>query len=623
MKLNKRNINYSLALCAALCLTTTMAFAEDSEHSNTYQLDPVLVTATKTPLELSKVPANATVVDGKYVEASHYKDMSQVLRDVPGVYIANYGTGVGYENSNSFYMNGTNNVLVMVDGVLMKSAGVNPPLVSLKNMNNIDRIEVVKGASSALYGSAAVGGVVNIITKKATEGVTNTISVSGGSYNQEQYSINSRGREGKWDWYALAQKDRVGDYRDAQSLKIPQHLDSKTFSFKLGYDVNGNHNIALYHDNYHADELYSDSNKKLTSIRKGNVSYHTTRAIWKGDFSDRVTNQMTLLDSKYRTNYNNYITDVRTRGLTEQLTYTGEKHTVVGGIDWRQDKVYNMKGIKLTNMSYFLQDEWKFAPQWTLTPGFRTDHHSAFGNHFSPHVALSHEFNDKTNMYVSYDEFFIAPSPSQLYGFYGNVNMKPEKGHSWEFGLRHSFSDTMMGDIHYFTRESKDKIGYNYATKKYANFDEEKARGIALNVTKLFGNHLTAKVGYAYTHVEPTPQRATNVDGYIPKHAVTIGLDYVNNKFDAQLSVRGNIDRPGPQTKDALPNFFPKTTYWITDLSANYQVTEDFKIFGRVNNLFDVFYAEHSNARGNWGGKQDEWWTAPGRNFQIGMEVKF
>ncbi len=95
------------------------------------------------------------------------------------------------------------------------------------------------------------------------------------------------------------------------------------------------------------------------------------------------------MNNHYKTTYDGYLTDVKTRGIGDQVTYKAKDHTVVGGFDWRQDKVVNMGGVKLTNASYFIQDEWKFAPKWTVTPGIRVDHHSSFGTHTSPSISLN------------------------------------------------------------------------------------------------------------------------------------------------------------------------------------------------------------------------------------------
>lgn len=414
------------------------------------------------------------------------------------------------------------------------------------------------------------------------------------------------------------------DYKDAHGTEIPQHLNAESTSFMLGRKIDAHHDFSLYYDNYDADTMWSNSNKNLLLRNYGFVKMTSWRGVLNSEFGERWQNRFTLLDSDFSNLYN----DITTKSIGDQLTWTDDANTVTGGFEWRQDRVHHMNGVKLTNMSYFIQDAWQFAPNWTLTPGLRLDHHSAFGSHTSPHISLAYEFNDCTNAYLSYNEYFVAPSATHLYSTtYGNPAMKPETGHAWEAGVNHQFSDTFAGHLSYFVRESTDKIGYDMLTNKYANFDTEDAHGLNLDLRKQFTKELSGRFGYTYTHVDSTPQRAANVDGYVPKHAVVFGLDYDRTAWDLHLDVRGNIDRKGPQTSDvaALPDnsFFPKTTYWITDISANYHATKNLTIFGRVNNLFDVFYAEQSNARSNWWGQPNECWTVPGRNYQLGVELKF
>lgn len=164
----------SAMLCAlwaagSLC-SVQAAESGSSDPLSTFTLNPLVVTATRTPVELNKAPANISIITGKEIEEAHYTDLSQALRDVSDVYIGNYGTGIGYETSNNFYINGNNNIVWMVDGIIMNTTGVNAPVSAIKNLSNIERIEILKGSASALYGSSAVGGVINIITRQPAEG---------------------------------------------------------------------------------------------------------------------------------------------------------------------------------------------------------------------------------------------------------------------------------------------------------------------------------------------------------------------------------------------------------------------------------------------------------------------
>jgi vitamin B12 transporter len=259
----------------------------------------------------------------------------------------------------------------------------------------------------------------------------------------------------------------------------------------------------------------------------------------------------------------------------------------------------------------------------------RYDDHSSFGSHLTPQVNLGYKQNENTNYYVSYSEFFVAPTPSQLYNTtYGNPNLQPEDGRTIEAGINHKFSNTLTGTFHVWQRNADNFIGYLNDIKKYANTNNEDARGWDVQLNKQVTNRLNATVGYTYTHMDPsyigtTLNRAANYDGYLPKGEWRIGLDYQQESYNVQIQGRGVVDELGPQTADAFAGFFPETTYWIWDAAANYKVAKNAKVFVKVNNIFDKFYAEESNARTNWSGVPGEWWTCPGRNFQAGIQYQF
>ena len=111
-----------------------------------------------------------------------------------------------------------------------------------------------------------------------------------------------------------------------------------------------------------------------------------------------------------------------------------------------------------------------------------------------------------------------------------------------------------------------------------------------------------------------------NNNGYLPEDQWNIGVDYRNRDFDSSLLVRGVIGRPGRPTTAAQGPFFPTDNYWVVDLAMNYQIADATKVYLKANNIFNQFYAEHSNVK--WGAP-GECWTAPGRNFMIGIEQSF
>ena len=611
-----------------------ISYAEEEKEENQYSFDQVVVIATKTPVKEFEANANITVITRDQLENNHYHDLSEALRSVPGVYIANYGGGVGYENSNNLRINGSDQVVVLVDGVRVNVAGVNFPASAYNSLHNVERIEVLKGSASALYGSAAKGGVINIITRKI-EGNRSTLTITGGSYDKENYSFTNQGTSGDYSWLVTSQKDILGNYEDAHGLEVPQHLNADTNTFKLTKKLNEASDVTFSYDQYKANVLFSGSNLHLNTIKYGTEDNYNWKMIYNYKFSDNSQNQLSFLNSMYDTKYDTdygtkSLNHVKTIGIQDQFTRKfGNEHIVTTGLDFNKDKILHMNGITLTNRALYLQDEWNLTKQWKLTSGVRYDDNSSFGNHATPRFNLGYKQNDRTNYYLSYSEFFITPTPYQLYNStYGNSSLRPEDGRTVEAGINHKIDDTLTAVFHVFQRKSSNVVGFVYTDPvnwvgHYENIDEEKARGWDVQLNKRFSDQWNAYVGYTHTIINPTAARAKNVDGYIPKGAWDIGLNYQQSRYDVELQGHGVIDRPGPQTSDAYDDFFPASTYWVWNMAVNYKVTKDTKAFIKVNNIFDKFYAEHSNARAEWYGQEGEWWTSPGRNFQAGVQYQF
>ncbi|MDU7841907.1 MAG: TonB-dependent receptor plug domain-containing protein, partial [Veillonella sp.] len=157
-RIQRLSMYVGLALVFGSTLSAPSVLAVDAGDAK--EAHTIVVTATRSEQQLSEVPASVSVVTGDDIRERHATNMNEALNIVPGVDINTYGGGVGYTNSNAFRINGSDQVLYLVDGINMGAAGVNPPMTILKDMSSIDRIEVQRGAGSTLYGSGAIGGVV-------------------------------------------------------------------------------------------------------------------------------------------------------------------------------------------------------------------------------------------------------------------------------------------------------------------------------------------------------------------------------------------------------------------------------------------------------------------------------
>ena len=620
------------------------AFAE--EKISEFNLDQMVVTASRIAESNFEANANVNVVTRKDIEEKHYQTVSEALRAVPGVAIQNYSaTGANY-SADYLYVNGTSHVLVLVDGQRANTNGsvssvFQPSEVS--NMDNIERIEVLKGSASTLYGSDAVGGVINIITRKPEAGESTTkISGAWGSYDKKTYNIFNEGMtKSGFYWTVNGQTDKMGEYKDGHGNATVNKIDSKSYGVKLGQKFGDKADINVSYSRYKLDYGRPETDASMmgptvftggmTEGKKDNTKY-TVAFDYK--FNDKLSNRLTYfsrtadLDDDTRHPATLWQMREKTWGFSEQLTYQDGNHTIIGGYDYYKDamnKYHDQYTPSMTgtvdNKAFFIQDQMQFGA-WGFTPGVRFSKHSEYGNKTTGSGVLSYKFNDLTNMYVSYKEFFRAPYMYELYNpFYGSEKLNPEEGETKEIGLNTRIDDKTTFSAHYFRTDSDNLIGFNNVTWKYYNAGAETIKGWDVQLTKAFDDHFSATAAYTHTYIPATSAAVNpNRNGYIPKGQYDLTFNYDDVKFNGSLNIKGIVDRPGSKSNEAQVLDTYKSI-WTANLALNYKPVKGMNVFFKLNNIFDRMYTDMTYDMRNPGG--DGWYSQPGRNFVAGVEYTF
>lgn len=613
----------------------TVVHAEEPQQ---FLLDEYVVTATRTPVKLLDANANISVITQKEIEDNHYENLEEAVRNVPGVQFLSYGLA-GY-SASAFRINGADNTVVLIDGVRANHAG-SAFQASYTNIDNVERIEVLKGAASALYGADAKGGVINIITKKP-QGNKTKFTVSTGNFSSENYALHNEGKDKSWGYAIDISKNKQGDIKDGSGRKWLQDSDAENISFKVVKDLGDGSDLSFGYDQSKLDWLYE--NTKQYVANNGRITYGDTEekswsARWNQKIDDTLINKLSIRNSEYTRNSINSktpdkmrTTNYKTLSISDYLTKTyGDTHIVTLGIDYVRDNDVEKNKTAYGNIyskAVYIQDEWKFDKKWDLTTGLRFDDHSWAGSKTTPRANLGYKFNDKTNMYVSYSEFFVAPTISNYTYSLGNPNIKPEEGKSYEIGVNHQFDDSFSLSAHAFKRKTNNRIKYvnvgpGMYDGMYVNAAKEDAKGFDIQLSKIINKNWAVYTGYTYLHFEAEGYGDNN-NGYFPKHAINVGVTYDTEKFNANLNARASIDRGVGE--GSVANMFPANNYWIFDIATNYKATKNIKFFAKVNNLFDKYYAEQTNVPYLNAGEAIDpynYYAMPGRNFLVGMEYTF
>jgi outer membrane cobalamin receptor len=492
-----------LIVCLLLSLGSTYAvFAQEGEDADqeVSSMRDVVITATRTEQEVLNVPQHVTVITAEDIEQSGVKDLAQILDRQAGVAVQDYGAQGALQNL-SLRGSTAEQVLVLIDGVRLNNARDGTVDLSLIPLNSVERIEIVRGGTSALYGSDAMGGVINIITKKEADNELK-VRIENGSYIPQEYKTGG-GDVQDPDWSALAAAQRAG-------LQF-----SRTFG-TVQFTTSGN--IYRADNGYvYKDESGEKRKRENAGVKGGDITAGLFLPIGTGNLdlkgmfvaNDKGVPGLTTYPSPkaeqkdrafqgslgYDTDsfFSDLLTfNVRTYFNFSKLQYADpdyffgpleSEHRVYGtGVDLSQEAFFfDMLSIVYgANLSYdwirstdvgkkdrvyggvFLETPLYLTEGFTLTPMVRYDYYSDFRGTLNFKLAANQSLNSTTALKGSISKSYRAPTFNQLYwpfdGFLeGNPDLKPETGYEVDFGITHG-GKRVDYNVFLFTRYVKDVI---------------------------------------------------------------------------------------------------------------------------------------------------------------------
>ncbi|MCK5068994.1 MAG: TonB-dependent receptor, partial [Desulfocapsa sp.] len=449
------------------------------------RLDPIVVTATRTATPLSQIASSVTVITAEDIEAKQQTQVLDVLRSIPGVSVIQSGPLGG---QTSVRMRGTDNkhTLILIDGVEFRDASAIGGDANLANLStdNIEQIEIVRGAQSVLYGSDAIGGVINIITKKGSKEPSGYASAEIGSYSTQRTNVGfSWGNEIVLTSLAASrtESDGFSAANENNGYTEDDSYDNTSFSFNLAvkpvktFELNLNFRQADSENEFDnsfsgvvSDADNQDNNMERTGKITGKV--HLLEDLWQLELGAALSDleRDTLLTSTYGPYNYGYDGKITKFNLLNNIQI-GKYQTLVVGLETEKEEYDGYADgetptqEEATTKAVFIQDQFN-AGNVSASVGVRLDDHETFGDKTTWRFAPSYSFGTTgTRIKGSIGTGFKAPSLYQLYHpYFGNLSLEAEESLSYDIGIEQSlFNHSFTFDITYFHNDIKDYIAFD------------------------------------------------------------------------------------------------------------------------------------------------------------------
>lgn len=616
------------------------AFAEAAD----IDLDKIVVTASRTEESIKGTTSAITVFSRQDIEASNQDNIKDFIRDTLGLDIVQTGS---FGGPVSVFLRGTNSnhTQIMIDNVRVYDPISTNAAFDLAHLtlDNIERIEIVRGPQSVLYGSDAVGGAINIITKKGQGKPSFGILAEVGSFDTYKESFTSGGKIKDLS-YSFAVSDL--DSRGISKFKGTTEKDpynNTSVSLRLDYDIGQNNTVGF-------------------SSRFTDARYEYDNSVGLKDDPDLLGKEQQLLFSNYienrfsekwqqkiqfsfMRNYRQDANDKDPRYPDDYLRdwYLGENQqldwqqtikfshfdTVVCGFNWQREKgnyyyyTEYLGGSSETHFpkvlsrtrGYYLENLLNLGDIFHLNTGIRIDDHSYAGTKQTYKIDASYLFKSVTKIKGNWGTAFKAPTLYQLHALPdpwfdgGNPNLQSETSQSYEVGFEQvAFQDKLQFGLVYFHTQLKNLINAKYNpvtwyTNQYSNIAKARIYGYESSI--IFSPLKEVKVDLGYTWQDTEDK--TNGDELLkrPKNKYFTNIKFLpSDKFDFGLKLLyvGRRSDTGNRLLKA---------YTKLDAYADFKLNSNFQIFGRIDNITDEIYEEVKN------------YAEPGRSFFAGLKLSF
>ena len=601
----------------AIFFVTPLAFAQsnDDKQGVTQSSDnnEIVFTANRTDQKLDTVGSTINVISEQQLENGQYQRVSDALSTLPGVNIVSNGAN---GTSNAFIRGiNSNNILVMVDGVIVNDPAEGNRGFDFSTLDtlNVERIEVLKGPQSTLYGSSAMGGVIQVFTKKGGPQKT-TVTLEGGSYEHVKTTIQTQGQTDTLMYSAalgLNQERGISVADKKLGNTERDRFKNRNGSFYVNYAPLDwiNFDLMARYDRQHTD-MDNGGGPNQDNL----FSYQKSER-WLGRFAintilfdERLLSSLIYDAQKTKRNYFDQGPTSEYSGKSQTITWQNtlnlhKDFQTLFGLVYSKETMKssspfawgNIPTTSKTTKSVYIDQHFNFNDRFFNTIGIRYDNHDYFGDKTTYRLTSRYNINDFIAVKGSYGTGFKAPTLYQLYDKkYGDPTLKPQTSKGYDFGVVITPIDSTVIDITYFHQKIDQNILF---TNTFTN-KNTKSKGIEISSNTILNEQWSFGLNYTYTNARSYETKGSTTTSKklarVPKHMIG---GHINFKPTEQWNVFAEAKYMS-STQDTY--FGPAPTYiseaktnkafWLVNVATDYKINDTVSIYGRVNNLLDKHY---------------------------------
>lgn len=562
-------------------------------------LDEVVVEAFRLPTPLSDTGASVWIVDETLIKNRGYIHMTDALASAPGVTVNQNGP-FGGQATARIRGASSDQTLVLVDGIMVNDistpgGGFN---FGVFDVSDVERIEVLKGPQSTLWGSDAIGGVINIVSKTPAQGLTGDISATGGSFGTQQYRVSMEGGNEAGDFrvsYNDISTDGISKAEEDDGNPEEDGYDAQTLSFRGGVNLPGDARLQVNYRRTDGNTEF-DSFGLATGVQDGDERSKTELATAQVSlsfplFDDRLQNTLKYGDTDIdRDSFSNGSPSFSAEGERQVIQYQGTytinaDHQLSVGFE-EEDTDSGTDKFSSTGIYALYQ----FSPVEALTVsmGVRQDDHDEYGSETVGRISAAWSVTDSVNLRASWGEGFKAPTIFQTTFFCcgatgPNTNLKPEDSEAFDIGVDWQLPNGKGAlSVTAFRQDTDNQINFSFGVGGYENIDEVESKGIELALDYRFTDTLSVASNVTYMDTEDgdgeelirLPDLTADLAlKWQPINALVTTLSLTYN--DEEEDTRGTVD-----------------SWTRVDASAVYTFSDHIEVFGRIENLGDRDYQQ-------------------------------